>query len=161
MKEENNNALSGDYHSIIVKVSHPPSHSLNLVGGAERRRGNIDQWWPLSPQQSAVMITTITLWLPPVLGGRDHSDRILPPVMISACQCLPIKILTSNSRLESMTGREWANGCGVRWVSTCVMSGSYLSLGAPRPMTSQTPVRPPTNHSFSPSVWRSKYDITQ
>ena len=43
MKEENNNAQSGDYHSIIVKVSHPPSRTLNLVGGAERRRGNIDQ----------------------------------------------------------------------------------------------------------------------
>ena len=43
MKEENNNAQSGDYDKIIVKVSPPPSHSLNLVGGAERRRGNIDQ----------------------------------------------------------------------------------------------------------------------
>ena len=34
-------------------------------------------------------------------------------------------------------------------LSTCVMTGSYLSLGAPGPMTSQTPARPPTYQLYS------------
>ena len=39
MKEENNNAQSGDYHKkIIVKVSHPASIAApNLVGREESR----------------------------------------------------------------------------------------------------------------------------
>ena len=117
---------------LLLRWASQHSSSPPTLVGREESRARVKgkYWsvmWPPSPVSSQI-ITTIMFWFPPVLGGSPVSHIILPPVMRSAWQCLIIKILTSNGRLESMTGKEPANGCRARWESLYLCHVRILSV---------------------------------